>query len=292
MNQILAQSPTQLSTQWQIIERWLSSLIQMPEVEVVWLEGSLVDNRNPVPGADIDMRLGIADVAYGRLWIADKSQVLAGLVDILRLIDRDWIRAVTREGVIVELAVRKSSELAGLALHNWEILLNRRPAGEPNFIKLPKMSPAEVWTEEHDCTPEFVWQQMEIAMTVLANCPAPFYNRELESAKFTLDDFRITLIKLMYRDVGVYFAKRYKHFSEILTPECLADLRYTYLRPGADQQEPAALAEATLRTYEKIGKYLERLGRRYGGKFAAEWYWLLHEQIEASLAPILHTTAR
>jgi len=277
----------QTTIQWQIIERWTASLNQIQEIDVAWLEGSLVNNRNPAPGADIDMRLSAADAAYERLWADDKSQILAGLGKILCLNDRGWVRAITQEGVLVELAVRKTSELAGLALHDWEVLLNRLPAGQPDFIKLPAMSPAETWTEEQDCTPEFVWRQMEIAMTVLANCPAPFYNSELDSAKFTLDDMRITLIKLMYRYIGVWFAKRYKHFSQLLTAECLQDLRYTYLRPGAEPLDPSALAEATLRTYTMIGKYLARLSERYGGQFQAEWYGLLHQRVQASLADVI-----
>jgi len=280
----------QSATQWQIIERWIAALTLIPEVDVVWLEGSLVDNRNPVPGADIDIRIALADAAYERLWAADKTAILAGLGNILRLIDRDWIRAVTQAGVIVELAVFKTSALDGLALHDWEILFSRLPAGQPNFVKLPALSPAEQWSETQDCTPAFVWRQTEMIMTALANCPAPFYNDELDSAKFTLDESRVTLIKLMYRDVGVYFAKRYKHFSTLLTPECLHDLRSTYLRPGAEPVEPAALAAATLQTYAMLGKYLARLSQRYGGGFEPTWYALLLQRVQAMLAAVIHPT--
>ena len=274
--------------QRQIIDRWVASLAQIPEVDIVWLEGSLVENRGAVPGADIDMRIGIADEAYERLWIQDKAQLLAGLGSTLRLIDRGWIRAVTKEGVIVELAVRPGSEVRGLELHDWEILLNRLPAGEPSFIKLPHKTPAETWAEEENCTPEFVHQQMALAITVLANASAPFYNGELHSAKFTADDFRITLIKLMYRYSGVWFAKRYKHFSEVLSAECLVDLASTYLKAGASPLDPQALAEATLNIYLVIGKYLARLAERYGGGFEPTWYSLVHDKTKEKMADILN----
>lgn len=274
--------------QRQIIDRWVASLAQISGVDVVWLEGSLVGSRDAVPGADIDVRIGLADEAYDRLWLQDKSQLLAGLGNILRLIDAGWIRAITEEGVIVELAVRRSSELNGLELHEWELLLNRLPAGEPRFIKLPPMTPAESWPEEENCTPEFVRQQMAFVMTLLANAPAPFYNGELQSARFTADDFRITLIKLMYRYSGVWFAKRYKHFSEVLSTECLEDLKSTYLRTGVDPLDPQALAEATLQIYLVIGKYLERLAERYGGGFEPTWYSLVYDRTKEKMAKILN----
>src|SRR5262245_17213126 len=93
-----------------VIGRWLEGLQQIPEVMLVWLEGSLVDERRANPGADIDVRLAISDEAYEQLWQADKQQILAGLGPILRLIDADWIRALTVEGIVVEIAVYRASE--------------------------------------------------------------------------------------------------------------------------------------------------------------------------------------
>ena len=278
---------SQRGRQWQVIDRWIASLESVAEVDVVWVEGSLVRDRDAVPGADIDMRIAIADEAYARLWTDDKSRILAGLGNILRLIDSDWIRAVTEEGIIVELAVRPTSTLDGTEIVDWEILLNRLGEGRPNFIKLPPKSPAETWTERKNCTPEFVQIQMALAMTVLANSPAPLYNGELQSAKFTADDFRITLIKLMYRYSGVWFAKRYKHFSHVLSEECLSDLEYTYLPDGASPLNAGALAAATLKIYAMIGKYLERLAERYGGGFEREWYDLLYAKTREKMARFL-----
>src|SRR5690242_19581421 len=112
-----------MSQQRIILANWLASLQQLSEVLVVWLEGSLVDEQRTNPGADIDVRLAIQDDAYERLWTTDKRQVLAGLGPILRLIDADWVRALTEDGLIVEIAAYRASELSGLQLSEWEILL-------------------------------------------------------------------------------------------------------------------------------------------------------------------------
>lgn len=103
-------------TQPAILDRWLVALAAIPEVEVVWLEGSLVAKTKANPRSDIDVRLGIADAVFARLWEGDKQFVLAGLGEMLRLIDRDWVRGLTQEGVIVEIAARPTSQLEGLAL--------------------------------------------------------------------------------------------------------------------------------------------------------------------------------
>ncbi len=280
------------AVQWHVIDRWVKKLEAIPEVDIVWVEGSLVDNRRPVPGTDIDIRIGIQDEAFDRLWSeSDKTEILAGLGRTLRLVTRDFIRLLTEEGVIVELVAHERSSLNDLKLFNWEILLNRLPDGPPDFDKLPVRSPAEKWPEEKHCTPEFVQRHTETMMTSLASAPASFYNGEMHSARFIVDEFRSSLIRLMYRCTGVYFAKRYKHFTEILSPECLADLESTYVRPSASSLDAAALAEAMLRASELVGKYLQKLSDLYGGGFESEWYWRLQERVREEMLPIMNGTA-
>ena len=270
-----------------LLGRWLEHLQQIPEVMVVWLEGSLVDERRANPGADIDVRLALSDEAYARLWQADKQQILAGLGPILRLIDADWMRALTVEGIVVEIAVYRASELDNLQLSEWEILFNRLPAGKVLFRQRPPMSPAETWPEQQPLTTEVVWRKTEVALVVMANSPGPFYNGEWHSAKFALDDGRSELIKLMYRRVGIYYAKRYKHLSEVLPPDYLADLEYTYQETGQAPLAPRSLAAATLRLFAMTGKHLQALSDQAGGGFAPEWYWRLHSQTEERLRPWL-----
>jgi hypothetical protein len=272
-----------LSPQRRILARWLADLQLIPEVKVVWLEGSLVDTARANLGSDIDVRLALADDSYEQLWMLDKSTILAGLGPILPLIDAGWIRALTMEGYIVELAVRKVSELDGLELSEWELLLNRLPTGQPAFKKLPPMTPAETWAEREPLTPAMVWRQTEITLVVMANAPGPFYSGELQSAKFTLDDMRTELVKLMYRRVGIYFAKRYKHLSEVLPPDYLQDLAYTYQAPGSAPLDPVSLAGAMLRVCKMTGKYLQALSDQAGGGFEPAWFWRLHAQTREKL---------
>ncbi|MEZ4663578.1 MAG: hypothetical protein R2911_39050 [Caldilineaceae bacterium] len=274
--------------QQNVLDRWLPSLAHIAEIDVVWLEGSLVTPERVNPGSDIDIRLGIADAAYASLWVNDRSRVLAGLGETLHLFGTDWARLLTaEEGMIVEIAARRTSQLAGLGLYEWKFLLNRLPTGQPAFQKLPALPPAETWPEREELTAAKIWQLTEINMTTMANCPAPFYNGELQSAKFALDEMRSGLIRLMYRRIGLSFAKRFKHFSEILPPEFQSDLAYTYLAAGADPLDPAALAAATLRMFEMYGKHLQALSAEYSGPFKPDWYWRLFAQTKEKLASFL-----
>ncbi|MEZ4711852.1 MAG: hypothetical protein R3A44_32000 [Caldilineaceae bacterium] len=274
--------------QQQVLDRWLPSLERLAEIEVVWLEGSLVTPERVNPGSDIDIRLGIVDEAYEALWVDDRTRVLAGLGETLHLFGTDWERLLTaKEGMIVEIAARPTSQLDGLGLYEWKFLLNRLPEGRPTFQKLPALPPAETWPEREELTTAKIWQWTEINMTTMANCPAPFYNGEFQSAKFALDEMRSGLIRLMYRRIGLSFAKRFKHFSEILPPAFQSDLAYTYLAAGADPLDPATLAAATLRTFEMYGKHLQALSDAHNGPFKADWYWRLFAQTQEKLAPFL-----
>src|SRR5258708_5565083 len=96
--------------QHRLVEQWTGALSQIPEVNVIWLEGSLVGDRAN-PWSDIDLRVGLADAAYHQLWEEDRSPLLQGLGEHLRLWDKGFVRAVTAEGIVVELAARKTSEL-------------------------------------------------------------------------------------------------------------------------------------------------------------------------------------
>jgi hypothetical protein len=165
-------------------------------------------------------------------------------------------------------------------------LLNRLPPGQPAFEKLPSLPPAQVWSEEEPLNPVWVWRRTEIALTVMANAPGAFYNGEWQSAKFTLDDQRTELLKLMYRRVGIYFAKRFKHLSEVLPPEFQRDLASTY-QPEGMPLDTFALAVTTVQLCAVYGKHLQALSQAAGGGFEPAWYWRLHAQTIDRLRPWL-----
>ncbi|MDQ5852695.1 MAG: hypothetical protein M3380_11625, partial [Chloroflexota bacterium] len=177
------------------------------------------------------MRFAIADEAYEQLWEKDRTPLLEGLGDYLLLVNT-FVRALTAEGIIVELWSYKTSELASLELYEWEFLLCRLPEGEPAFKKLPERSVAETWPDTRPLAVDEVRNLTNMFLLVLAHAPASLYNGELQSARFVLDDTRTELIKIMYRRLGVVYAKRYKHFSEVLPPDWIADLDRTYMRNG------------------------------------------------------------
>ncbi len=121
-------------------------------------------------------------------------------------------------------------------------------------------------------------------LLVLAHAPASLYNVELQSARFVLDDTRTELIKIMYRRLGVVYAKRYKHFSEVLPQDWIADLERTYMQKGTGPLDPAAIAAAMIELFDVLGKHLQGLGDQAGGGFEARWYDRLYEQVKAELS--------
>jgi predicted nucleotidyltransferase len=72
------------TSQWHLIQQWLEDLKQLEAVDVVWLEGSLARGQGN-PSSDIDIRFGIADVAYEQLWQIDRTPLLSGLGKYLLL---------------------------------------------------------------------------------------------------------------------------------------------------------------------------------------------------------------
>src|SRR5438067_10561921 len=127
--------------QHQLVERWVASLASLPAVEVIWLEGSLVDDRAN-PWSDIDLRVAVTDEGYMQLWETDRTPLLEALGECRLLINSGFVRALTAEGIIAELLVHKTSEIQELELYEWKLLFHRLPDGPPRFRKLPLRSTA------------------------------------------------------------------------------------------------------------------------------------------------------
>ncbi|MEM7130016.1 MAG: hypothetical protein AAF702_27045 [Chloroflexota bacterium] len=277
--------PTQ---QHNILQRWLPAIEAFPEVDVVWLEGSLTDSDRANPGADIDLRIAVADDAHDRLWERDRKPLTNGMGEHLILLDWGFIRALTKEeGVIVELAVLKTSELDGKELYDCEFLLNRLPEGQPNFLSLGDKSAAELWPEKEELTTKIVWRETEMTLGNMATCPGPFYLKEWQSIHFIIAETRSSIVRVMYRLIGLGFAKRFKHLSQILPSAYLADLDKTYMQPGADPMDPAAMADTLLRLFAVKGKYIQLLSDKADGGFEPEWYWRLLEQTKEKLDAVM-----
>jgi len=177
-----------------LLSRWLESLAGLPAVEAVWLEGSMGRGQANL-ASDIDLRIALADTAYIELWETDRGPLLRGLGEYL-LLENTFVRALTSEGIIIELWAYRTSELPTLELYEWTTLLWRVPADTPALRRLPLRTPAETWPDERPLTVEDVRKLTNLFLMLLAESPAPLGNRELHSARFQLDDVRTELVKM------------------------------------------------------------------------------------------------
>lgn len=267
-----------------LVEHWVESLRPIEAVDVVWLEGSLASERASA-ASDVDMRISIADEAYAQLWETDRKPLLAGLGEYL-LLENTFVRALTSEGIIVELSAYRTSQLQGLELFEWKILLNRLPA-EPHFVKTPPKTLAETWPHREPLTPEWVRYRMNFALLIMAEVPSTFYNNEPHSLMCTVSFARDDLLQLMYRQIGLSYGKRAKHLSEIFPAAWLEELEQTYPYPCSSRLDVGALVEALIETYRLQGQHLQALSEQAGGGFEPMWYWRLHEQMSAKLRAFL-----
>ena len=206
--------------------------------------------------------------------------LLHGLGEYL-LLENTFVRALTAEGIIVELWTHRYGELPTLELYEWRTLLWRLPCATPTFRHSLPRTAAETWPDERPLTVEDVRALTNLFLMLLAEAPAPLYNGELHSARFQLDDVRTELVKVMYRRAGLRYAKRFKHFSEVLPPAFLADLERTYMPPAAGPLDPGAMATAYVALFEVLGEHLQALSDQAGGGFEPHRYWRLHQQMRA-----------
>lgn len=280
--------PGELKKQKVLLDRWMKSLVNIPEIDLIWLEGSLADEERANPVSDIDIRFGISDDAYEQLWKKDPTPLLEGMGEYLPL-EWHWRFLTATEGLIVEIMAFKTSELEEKELFEWEILFSRLPQGQPRFKKLPEKSPGETWPDKEELTAEKIRDLAKTYFLVLAHAPAPYYNGELHSAYLTLDWLRIQVLQLMYRRIGLMFPRRDKHLSEVLPVEFLADLEETYIAADQSPRESSSIAEALLRTFKVLGKYIQALSDQAGGGFESEWYDRLYDQTQEEIRPFLKT---
>jgi hypothetical protein len=271
--------------QQRLLERWVEALSQLPAVDVIWLEGSLVDGRAH-PWSDIDLRIALADEAYDRLWEQNQSSLLEGLGEHLVLWDSGFVRAVTTEGIIVEVAALKTSELPSQELYEWRFLLNRLPEGSPRFRKLPARSTAETWPSPPVAADD-VRKKTAVMIHVMALVPQDFFRGERAAAAYTLDFVRGVLFQTLYQRLGIRFSKRAKELSQIFPAEFLTDLESTYPEGGDSALDLTALAAALIRTFAALGRHLQAQSEQVGGGFEPEWYDRLFRKMRADIEGLI-----
>ncbi len=270
-----------LQRQRQIIDRWVASLAQIPAVELVWLTGSLASDRAH-PGSDIDMRLAIADADYDRLWNIDKAPLLEGLGDYLILLDRGFVVLLTDESVTVDLWADQSSNAHTIEVYEWKVLLNRLPAGLPEFRTLPVRPAAEVWPAPLPSIDE-VRQMNRLLLLWMTYAPGLFHDGEIVSAAGHLAFMRETLEKIMYHRLGIQHPKRSRHLRQTWPPEFVADFASTYQRGGDSALAIPALVAACRRLFDVMEKHLHALSEQVGGGYDPVWYRRVADQMKEDL---------
>jgi hypothetical protein len=277
-----------LAPQRRILDRWLSSLRQLPAVELVWLTGSLAA-ADAAPGADIDMRFAVADTEYDHLWKGDKAPLLEGLGEYLVLLDRGFVILQTAEGITIDLWADKSSEAARIQAYEWKVLLNRLPSGQPIFDKLPERSAAETWPAPPPM-PDDVRQQARMVFLWMSYVPSLFHRGEIVSAAGHLAFMREALDRVMYQRLGIQYPKRSRHLNDIWPQEFLDDFAATYQR-SASALDVAALAAAYGRLFDILERHFQALSEQVGGGLEQAWYRRLSAQIKQELVPFARHVA-
>ncbi len=267
--------------QHRFVERWVASLTQLPGVETIWLEGSLVDDRAN-PWSDVDLRVALADDAYEQLWMKDQASLLQGVGEYLLLVEGGFVRALTAGGFVIELLALKSSEIGSLELYEWKLLFDCRPGGPPAFRKLPARSTAETWPGP-PVSVDDIHSRTKFALYMMAMVSSDLYRGEACAAAWTLELLRDQLRQVMYQRLGIRFSKRAKEVSQIFPPEFIADLRTTYTEAGPSPLDLAASATALIRTFAVLGKHLLALSDQAGGGFEPEWYGYMFEKLKLDL---------
>ena len=134
--------------------------------------------------------------------------------------------------------------------------------------------PAEAWPTTKTITPDTIRQQTTDFAVVMAAIPSSFYSSEIHSTRFQLELYRIDLVKLMYDVVGIDYARRYKHFTELFSGKQLDDLASTY---------SGGVAGDMITLWYLVGKYLQNLSDKIGGGFDADWYWNIYAVVKSQL---------
>ena len=235
-----------------LLDRWVESLKQIPAVDVIWLDGSLTDDKRANPGSDLDIRFGIRDDAYKQLWGEDPTPLLEGMGEYFPLV-WPWRLLTAVEGIVIEIMALRTSELEGKEFYEWVILFSRLPDGKPVFHKIPQKPASDTWPEKEKLTVEKLRSLSCIYLNELSRIPGSFYNGEILSAWASHDWIREELLKIFYMRSSVQFSARSKHFSEVLHPDFLSDLGSTYRYLGESALTPATAASAILHIIWTIG---------------------------------------
>ena len=264
-----------------LLDYWLPFLTEMQEIELVWLEGSMVNAERENPGSDIDIRFAIADTCYDELWGLNGEKIFAPLGEVLPLERNSFI---TEQGILIEFSAHKTSEVIGKKVFEWEFLINRLPKGQPGFISPPGWLAHEKWPYNDKVTlSDFIDSTTKLLMRRLSVASTPFYYEEAHSAQRSLDALKLSLLNVQYYRHGVRPYMRANHLQQIFTPEALAQYEYIQFQKNENSFDHSAIAKATLRTFDVLIKNLKEMYEQAGIEAPDKWIQVLYQKTEEEL---------
>ena len=258
--------------QLQILSEWVKNLSQIDNVVIVWIEGSIAQERGH-PASDIDMRIAVReypDPDYYRILLAPVGNYELSVIDHSGSIgEKIFVRVLTHSGIVIDLDIFMADILGQLSLPPHKILFSR--VNHFQFDSLPIKFPNQIWPAK-SISPDTVHKMMVDLLVVMTSVPSMFYWGQSDSAIFQLDLVRIEIIKLLYALHGISHFNRYKHMSELFSEHHLNKLRLTY--PTALNGH--SVARSFIYCYKVIGEYLELLSNQIGGGFDPGLYWSVY----------------
>jgi len=268
--------------QRELLNSWLPHLKQVPGMELIWLEGSLVDPNRENPGSDIDIHFAIADDVYEEVWESNREQVFLPLGEVLLL---SPFRVITEHGILVEFDGHKTSDVIGKEVFKQEFLLNRLPEGQPNFHYREDWGRASVkWPYSDKIAVEkFAELSTLELLRRLSTAATPFYKDEPFSALMCLDLLRSNLVHILYYRKGVKPFMRTKHLDQVFCSDMLKQYEYVQFRQDENPLEFSSIAKATLRTFEMLIKNARALHEQAGLQAPDKWLDLLDRKITTQL---------
>lgn len=259
------------SPQWQIVNTWLEYLRLVPAVEIVWLKGSMAAGTE-IASSDIDIHI----VLNGNLNLSLNGGLFNGLPQYeFSTPSEEWFgfhRLITHSGYVIDCNIYPMEKLRWETANHFKVLFSRDGRGMPTLVlpydnpPAPPLTPAEL-------------SQLTIDLAVvMASAPTPILNGDITSALIYLDLYRIELLKLMYRRLGIEYAKGYKHLEKILLEEWQSDLQSTY--PVLGEDNSTEIKEVTQSLFDIIGEHLAEACDEADCKFNGElWFGTMETMV-------------
>lgn len=266
-----------------LLDSWIAFLSKFEEIELIWIEGSLIDPERENPGSDIDIRFAIRDDAFEDLWDSNRYKIFDFFEETLQIAP---FRFLTDEGILIEYDAFLSSEVNELKLFEWEILLNRLETGQPKFQR-DSTTGAAKWPYPQQTNEKFVTIHTQEVMRTLSIASTPFFRATPHAALFSLDLLKMNLAHFLYWRAGIKPFRRFKHLQQIFTAEILADFEYVQFKPGENALDYCSIAKATLRTFEMLIKYVEIMHQEVDIDFPEKWMNLLFKKLASELQPFV-----